>query len=126
MIIQSTLTSALVLAGLTHAQPALADDDDGLRPGNLLVSRAVYDNNPNNVVAGVTQLPPGCAGSNCATATAGGTYPQVFNNDLVDASFGITSKIFLDEITPRGRWVNAPEKCPTAPSGTPRPAPTRW
>jgi hypothetical protein len=109
MLFQSGFAATLLAAGLTHIQPAVADDDDGFRPGNLLVSRAVYDNNPNNVVAGVTQLPPGCAGSACATANAGGAYPQVFNNDIVDASFGITSKIFLDEMTPRGWWVHSLE-----------------
>ncbi len=107
-IFQSSLAGALLLSGLTHTQSAFADDDD-FRPGNLLVSRAVYDNNPNNVVAGVTQLPPGCTGSSCATATAGGAYPEVFNNDLVDASFGITSQLFLDQMTRSGRWISSLE-----------------
>jgi hypothetical protein len=53
-------------------------------------------------VAGQTQLPPGCTGSNCVSATANGNYPQVFNNALVDGSFGVTSRIFLAEITPSG------------------------
>ena len=92
MIFQSGLAVTLLLAGLTHTQSALGDDDEAIfRPGNLLVSRVIYDNDPNNVVAGVTLLPPNCVGSNCVTATAGGSYPQVFNNALVDASFGITS-----------------------------------
>jgi hypothetical protein len=72
-----------------------------LFPGNLLVSESIYTNDP-NIVAGQTQLPPGCAGSNCVTATAGGSYPQVFNNALVDGSFGVTSKIYLAEMTPGG------------------------
>jgi hypothetical protein len=109
LLFQSGFAATLLAAGLTHTQPAIADDDDGFRPGNLLVSRAVYDNNPNNIVEGVTQLPPGCTGSNCATATAGGAYPQVFNNDIVDASFGITSKIVLDQLTTRGWWINSLE-----------------
>ena len=33
--------------------------DDGFRPGNLVVSRSVYDNSPANVQVGET-LPPGC------------------------------------------------------------------
>ena len=48
-------------------------------PGNLLVSESFYTNDP-NIVAGQTELPPGCTGANCVTATANGTYPQVFNN----------------------------------------------
>jgi hypothetical protein len=49
-------------------------------------------------------LPAGCT-SGCATAIADGTYPQVFNNDTVDGSFGVTSRIFLDELAPSGRQV---------------------
>jgi hypothetical protein len=99
-----------LLAGVTRTQSALADDDEAnFRPGNLLVSRVVYDNNPNNVVAGVTLLPPNCVGSNCVTATAGGAYPEVFNNALADASFGITSKIILDQLTRSGSWISSLE-----------------
>ncbi len=35
-------------------------------PGNLVLSRSVYDNNPNNIQVGAT-LPPDCA-SGCSTA----------------------------------------------------------
>jgi hypothetical protein len=94
------------MIGLASAS-ALADDGFFLfLPGNLVVSRSVYDNNPNNVTVGQT-LPVGCVPNTankvtCGTATANGSYPQVFNNDLADGSFGITSKIFLDQITPFG------------------------
>jgi hypothetical protein len=77
--------------------------------GNLVVSRSVYDNNPNNIKVG-TILPPNCAstqGGCSGAATNDGTYPFVFNNDLVDGSFGITSKIFLDQINPSGSLVNS-------------------
>ena len=40
------------------------------------------------------------------TAIADGTYPTVFNNDTVDASFGVTSRVFLDELTPWGQGFN--------------------
>src|SRR5690349_7679276 len=100
--------AALLLAGVAQAPLARADDD-GFRPGNLLVSRVVYDNNPNNVTAGVTQLPPNCVAPNCVTAVANGSYPQVFNNDTVDASFGITAKIVLDQMTRWGELVSSLE-----------------
>ena len=73
-----------------------------LIPGNLLVSESFYSNDP-NLVAGQTQLPPGCTAANCVTATANGSYLQVFNNALVDGSFGVTSRITLAETTPSGR-----------------------
>jgi len=76
-------------------------------PGNLVVSRSVYDNNPHNVTVGQT-LPPSCAGG-CVAAIVDGSYPQVFNNDSVDASFGVSSKIFLDQITPSGALLNSLE-----------------
>lgn len=107
-IFQSGLAVTVLLAGLAYAQLVLADDGATFRPGNLLISRSVYDNNPNNVVVGA-QLPPNCTGSNCVTATANGTYPEVFNNVISDGSFGITSKILLDEITPTGWLVNSLE-----------------
>jgi hypothetical protein len=73
------------------------------RPGNLLVSGSVYE--PADIEAGVTVLPPGCT-SGCGVANSGGAYPQVWNNDLADASFGITSPAFLDQLTPSGRLVS--------------------
>ena len=76
-------------------------------PGNLLISRSVYDDNPANVQVG-EPLPPGCV-SECGTATTDGAYPYVWDNDLADGSFGITSKIFLDQLTPSGLFVNSLE-----------------
>jgi hypothetical protein len=72
-----------------------------LIPGDLLVSESYY-NNDQNIVAGQTVLPPGCT-SGCGTAVANGDYPYVFNNDAVDGSFGVTSRLFLREITARGQ-----------------------
>jgi hypothetical protein len=106
-----------VVASLTlfaASIPAMAQDHDGALvhffPGNLVVSRSVYDNNANNVKVG-TMLPPNCAATvgPCAPATNNGTYPFVFNNDIPDPSFGVTSKIFLDQITPFGFRLNSLE-----------------
>jgi hypothetical protein len=98
----------LFLSGIVGSTGALADDFFiNFIPGNLLVSRSVYDNNPANVVAGTTLLPPNCVAPNCVTATDNGSYPFVFNNDIVDGSFGITSKIMLDQLEPSGRFINS-------------------
>lgn len=86
------------------------DDRDGHRyfhPGNLVVSRSVYDNKASNVQVGMT-LPPNCTNA-CVQAVVDGTYPFVWNNDFVDASFGITAKIFLDQIATNGTLVNSLE-----------------
>lgn len=87
--------------------------DTNFRPGNLVVSRSVYDNNPNNVKVG-TILPPNCANTTggCAASTGApydGSYPLVWNNNIYDGSFGITSKILLDQITPWGALINTLE-----------------
>jgi hypothetical protein len=95
--------------------PAIAQDGDNFGPihffpGNLVVSRSVYDNSANNIAVG-TQLPPNCAktAGPCAPATNNGVYPFVFNNVIPDPSFGVTSKIFLDQITPFGLLLNSLE-----------------
>jgi hypothetical protein len=96
------------------AAPAIAEDHDGdhghFLPGTLVVSRSVYDNNANNVKVGAS-LPTGCANTvgHCVPAISNGAYPFVFNNDTVDSSFGITSKIFLDQITSSGFLLDSLE-----------------
>jgi hypothetical protein len=98
-----TVMCAAVVAGISA--PAGASAGDGgfhfLFPGQLLLSESFYTNGP-DIVPGQTQLPPGCTGTNCVTATADGNYPEVFNNALVDGSFGVTSKIYLAQMTPDG------------------------
>ncbi|HLI01673.1 MAG TPA: hypothetical protein VKV06_12875 [Acidimicrobiales bacterium] len=110
--------AALVAVGLltapasAHGLPRWAGHGTQLVPGNLLVSTSSYQNDP-AIVAGQTQLPPGCTSGNCVTANAGGDYPYVFNNDLVDGSFGVTSKIVLQQLSPSGR----PDGTITVPDG---------
>jgi hypothetical protein len=79
-------------------------------PGNLVVSRSVYDNNANNVKVGAL-LPPNCANTvgPCVAATNNGKYPEVFNNVIPDAAFGVTSKIYLDQVTPWGFLLDSLE-----------------
>jgi hypothetical protein len=83
---------------------AYADEITFFLPGNLLLSRSVYDATPADVTVGMT-LPPNCVPNKttkvtCVTAVNDGTYPTVFNNAPVDGSFGITTQILLDEILP--------------------------
>ncbi len=92
--------AALVLAVIAPGT-ALGRERHELVPGDLLVSGSFYRGA--DITPGVTELPPGCGGANCAPASTDGTYPFVFNNDLVDGSFGITSPIVIDELAPDGR-----------------------
>ena len=104
----------LSAAAIATSIPAIAQehDDAGIHlfPGSLIVSRSVYDNNSNNVKVGAL-LPPNCADTvgPCVAATNDGTFPYVFNNALVDGSFGITSKLYLDQITPGGFLLDSLE-----------------
>lgn len=112
-------TAMLAVAALGVALPALAQDHEGdhdrddlhFYPGNLVLSRSVYDNNAANVKIGIA-LPPNCPSTaKCPKGTTqyDGTFPTVFNNASYDGSFGITSKILLDQITPWGWTINTLE-----------------
>ena len=81
----------LGIAGGAHAQAFMA--------GNLVVSRSVYSGDSTTVTVG--QALPG--GGN---AVANGAYPNVFQNASVDAAFGVTAPIFLDQLTTSGARVN--------------------
>jgi len=97
-------TAAPVLAATTASAAPRGAGGGALQPGDLLISGSVYTGTAGLLTPGVTVLPPGCT-SGCVTATADGSYPGVFNNVLADGSFGITSPIFLNEVTPAGRLV---------------------
>ncbi len=86
----------------------------GFTSGNLILSRSVYAGDASTLPVGQS-LPPVCpstASCGTAKATDNGAYPtigatnNVWNNDKVDGSFGITSPIFLDQITTTGTLVN--------------------
>src|SRR5262249_43667706 len=123
------LAGFISLAVLASSLVVFAEhDDDHFQPGNLVVSRSVYVGVPGTVTVGET-LPPGCVAGTvnipllppappppnnttpvkvkCAKAVADGTYPTVFNNDTADGSFGVTSPIFLDQMTPNGTFINS-------------------
>jgi hypothetical protein len=108
---QTGLAALAVIAGFSssaQAQTAAPPAFEGFIPGNLVVSRSVYTGTASTVKIGQA-LPPNCpATATCGTmgATNDGTYPGVFNNAAVDGSFGVTSPIFLDQVTTEGTRIN--------------------
>jgi hypothetical protein len=123
------MAAASMLAAPSFARGMAADGDDHdqdhsrhfeFKAGTLVLSRSVYAGTADTVSVGQT-LPPGCVAGTvtlpllaggtttvkvkCATATANGTYPTVFNNDVADGSFGVTSPIFLDNIRTNGERI---------------------
>ncbi|MCW2753344.1 MAG: hypothetical protein JWQ32_755 [Marmoricola sp.] len=107
------VAASLVLIQGTQATATPADHQSAsansahgvLLPGHLVLSRTEYTASTSAITPGVTQLPAGCTTS-CVAAVADGGYPEVFNNEAVDPSFGITSPILLDTITPSGHTMN--------------------
>ena len=101
------LAGSFVLAqsvGATASQGPANSAHGILQPGHLVLSRSVYTAPADAIVPGVTKLPAGCT-TGCVTAVADAGYPEVFNNEAVDGSFGITSPILLDTITPSGNTM---------------------
>jgi hypothetical protein len=115
--------TALALAAAPMFAQSGNGDNNGhfkFKNGTLVVSRSVYTASPSLVTVGQT-MPPGCvartvtlpllAGGTttvkvkCGAAVANGTYPTVFNNDGPDASFGVTSPIFLDNLKTNGEQI---------------------
>ena len=80
-----------------------------LLPGHLLLSSTTYTVPASAITVGKTIL-PGCtlgtAGDPNCTAVADASYPGVFNNEEYDPSFGITTPISLQLITPSGHTMS--------------------
>jgi hypothetical protein len=121
-------------AGLQAQQNQPQDRDPSFHfvPSTLVVSRSVYEGTASMITIGET-LPLGCQGGltgdtvnvpliaggttpvvvPCGVATDNGEYPNlldahnVWNNANSDASFGVTSPIFLDEITTDGHRIGS-------------------
>ncbi|AME26983.1 hypothetical protein [Burkholderia sp. PAMC 26561] len=115
--VQFTFALSIVSGAASSAFANNRDSDDEhaskFFPGNLVVSRSVYPNQSAIVTPG-TVLPPGCqqtrAGCSAPSgATSDGTYPYVWNNVLYDSNFGISSRIFLDQLTPTGFPISSLE-----------------
>ena len=94
--------------------PLVGQTFTGFSAGNIVVSRSVYAGSAAVLAAGQS-LPPVCpTTAKCGTVIASdsGAYPSttsannVFNNNKLDGSFGITSPILLDQLTPTGTVVN--------------------
>ena len=110
-----------IKAGNDHDDDHQSDHFE-FKPGTLVLSRSVYVGTPSLLVPGLTVLPPGCVAGTvnvpliaggttpvavqCATPIADASYPNVFNNAAADGNFGITSPIFLDNLTTDGHRLD--------------------
>jgi hypothetical protein len=106
-LLKFTGSAAMIAIALSSATAVADPIFEGFIPGNLVVSRSVYMGTAATVKVG-QPLPPNCPSTaKCnSPATNDGTYPSVWLNDVADSSFGITSPIFLDQITTEGTRIN--------------------
>jgi hypothetical protein len=134
MVLAVLVTIGVIAVG-TGLKAGTEDDFHGrfhFVPNTLVLSRSVYVGTAATVTIG-EDLPPGCAGGAngstvvavptttagvttdvtvpCGIASDNGEFPNVndshnvWNNANSDGSFGVTSPIFLDDITPDGQLV---------------------
>jgi hypothetical protein len=98
MVRASTIALGAVLATAGAASASTFLDNY-----SLVVSATTYSDvgAVANLVAGTSQLPGANAGQT-VTATSGGGLQTVFNNANVDASFGVTSAITLQDLSVSG------------------------
>ena len=92
--VKTVLACALLSIG--YMQGAAAQS---FTPGNLIVSRTMYDGVASTVSVGLA-LPGG------GVAIGDGSFANVFTNEKPDPSFGITSSIYLDQMTTSGSLVH--------------------
>jgi hypothetical protein len=109
---RSTIASAVSLlagcgaAAFAHIGTAAADDSF-LQPGSLIISSSNYEGS----IGAVASLKVGTPLANTNTATipavSDNNYVTVWNNETVDASFGVTSPIYLTAVEPHsGHLLN--------------------
>ncbi len=133
-VVLATMAAAVGVTGALGTLSAVAQDQDRFHfsPDSLVLTRSVYMGTADTVAIGEV-LPPGCpAGPNgtytvnvptttpgvttpvpvtCGVASDNGEAPNdkdthnVWNNSATDGSFGITSPIFLDNLTKDGKLL---------------------
>ena len=130
----AALILLLALAATTSARLTAQQDhqssDFEFKSGSVVLSRSVYEGKASTITIGET-LPLGCQGGAtgltvqvptltggtvsvavpCGVASDNGEYPNtydthnVWNNAATDGSFGITSPIYLDNLSTNGDWL---------------------
>lgn len=86
------IAAALAIPALAQAQ--------AFSSGDLIVSGSTYaDVGQVSTISAGSLLAPATAGGANTVATANGSFASVFNNAGADASFGVTSQVFLQDYT---------------------------
>jgi hypothetical protein len=105
------IPSVLLMSAV--ASPVARAGQPFLLPNSLIISSTAYDRNQ----GAVASLTVGSSLPNTDTATnaavAGNSYPLVWNNVSVDASFGVTSPILLTDVEPHSGHVFSTLRVPS-------------
>lgn len=107
--VAASLALGACVVGVSGGTAQAAGGKTAVIPGDLLVSRLHYTGTASLITPGVTVLPTG------AVAIADGDYAHVWDNVSVDANFGVTAPMYLDQLTPGGARVDSI----AVPDGTP-------
>ena len=91
--------TGVALAALAISAPA--SFASSIFTGNLVVSSLAYQGSASTVQIG--QALPNCTGNSCVSAVANGAYGNVFQNDTVDANFGVTAPYSLNFYSANGQ-----------------------
>jgi hypothetical protein len=101
----TALLSGCSIFALSTTSTVAQAEESFLRPNSLVISSSTYDRSQ----GAVASLTVGTVLANTATATtpavADNNYVTVWNNDSVDASFGVTSPIRLTDVEPHSGRV---------------------
>ncbi|HET6500739.1 MAG TPA: hypothetical protein VFG87_08235 [Amycolatopsis sp.] len=111
--VAATFAIGACVVGVGSATAQATGGKTALIPGDLLVSRVHYTGTASMITPGVTVLPTG------VVAVADGSFAHVWDNVSVDANFGVTAPIYLDQINANGRPVDSialPDGTPSADS----------
>ncbi len=82
-------------------------------PGSLLISTSSYDRTVGAVASLTVGTPLAGTATATASATTGNNYVTVWNNESVDASFGVTSPVQLMDLDPTSHQVLSQITVPT-------------
>lgn len=96
----SALRAVALASGLVALQASQVAHAQAFGPGNLIVSRTVYEGTASTVTVGQS-LPGG------GTAIGDGTFANVFKNESPDPSFGVTSPIYIDQLSTNGTRISS-------------------
>ncbi len=87
------------------ASPIARAGQPFLLPNSLVISSTRYDRHRGAVAALTVGSTLPNTNTSTTAAVVGNSYPLVWNNESVDASFGVTSPIVLNDIEPHSGRV---------------------